>query len=150
MNSRPQLSLHHVGYVVKTIDPLSDQYVSRYGYEVRTPVIHDAVQTAYVQFLQLPGDQTFLELVAPDGPDSKLANAVRRGGKLHHLCYTAGRLEDLIGHFESNGMVLISQPAPASAFAGRRICWLMDDSSQLVELVERRDAADLCRPGLIG
>ena len=44
--------------------------MTRFGYEVRTPVIHDPLQTAFVQFLALPGDRVYLEFVSPDGPES--------------------------------------------------------------------------------
>ena len=47
--------LHHVGYATKQIEPLTESYVARYGYQVSTPVIHDPFQTALVQFLKLEG-----------------------------------------------------------------------------------------------
>lgn len=74
-----QLSLHHVGYAVADIEQAAQSYVRRFGYEVCTPVIHDQTQTAFVQFLRLKSDSVFLELVAPDGPSSKLTRAVRAG-----------------------------------------------------------------------
>jgi methylmalonyl-CoA/ethylmalonyl-CoA epimerase len=40
--------------------------------------MHDAAQTAYVQFLRLPGETSFIEFVAPDGPQSKLAAAIKK------------------------------------------------------------------------
>jgi methylmalonyl-CoA/ethylmalonyl-CoA epimerase len=141
------LSLHHIGYAVKAIEPVAERYVERYGYEVCTPVIHDPLQQAFVQFLRLPGDSAYLEFVAPDSPDAPLANASRRGGKLHHLCYAANDLETTISSLEDEGMLLISEPKTAVAFAKRRICWLIDDNQLLVELVERRDASDGCIPG---
>jgi methylmalonyl-CoA/ethylmalonyl-CoA epimerase len=143
------LHLHHVGYAVKSIDTIAASYVNRYGYEVATPIIHDPLQTAFVQFLKLPGDRAYLEFVAPDGPDSKLTNAVKRGGGLNHLCYITGPLEDTIGQLEQNGMRLISEPKPGLAFADRRICWMLGFRERLsIELVERRDPEDLCPPGL--
>jgi methylmalonyl-CoA/ethylmalonyl-CoA epimerase len=148
MDDNLELSLHHVGYAVKAIEPVADRYVTRYGYEISSPIIHDPLQTAFVQFLQLPGDRTYLEFVAPDSSESKLSNAVKRGGKLHHLCYAANQLDATIAQLEDTGMLLISEPKTAIAFAGRRICWLIDDNSLLVELVERRDKTDLCLPGV--
>ena len=96
----------------------------------------------------LPGDQTYLEFVAPDGLGSKLAATAKKGGGLHHLCYSAGRLEDAIEHLEANGMKLFSDPKPAIAFGGRRICWLLGPDQLLAELVERRNDEDACVPGL--
>jgi hypothetical protein len=61
------LRLHHVGYAVKTIEPMAEAYVQRYGYELSTGIIHDQLQTAFVQFLKLAEDSAYLEFVAPDG-----------------------------------------------------------------------------------
>lgn len=118
----------------------------RFGYHLASPVIHDPLQTAYIQFLQLPGERTYLELVAPDGPGSKLSNAVKRGGGLHHLCYTAAALEEAILRLEAHGMKLISDPKPGVAFDGRRICWLLGADSVPIELCERRTTQDACYP----
>jgi methylmalonyl-CoA/ethylmalonyl-CoA epimerase len=147
MESRSALRLHHVGYVTREIAAIAATYVARYGYGLATGIIHDPLQTALVQFLQLPGDSSYLEFVAPDGPESKLTNAAKRTGGLHHLCYTAGPLETVIVELEETGMKLISEPMPAVAFAGRRICWLMGENSLPIELVERRDDQDACTPG---
>jgi methylmalonyl-CoA/ethylmalonyl-CoA epimerase len=141
------LHLHHVGYVVKEIDQVTEMYLRRYGYEACTPVIHDPLQTALVQFLRLPGDQSYLELVAPDGPESKLLQAASRRGGLNHLCYTAGPLEETIRQLEEEGMSLLAEPKPAVAFRRRRICWLIGTDPVPIELVERRDNDDRCQPG---
>ncbi len=148
MEAISSFALHHIGYAVKAIEPISDSYVTRFGYSVCTPVIHDPLQTALVQFLSLPGDRVYLEFVSPDGPDSRLANAVRKGGGLNHLCYIAGDLEKDADRLVENGMILISPPQPAVAFAGRRICWLMGDDMLPIELVEQNGPGDLCEPGL--
>ena len=148
MGNALELSLHHSGYAVKAIEPVAGRYVERYGYELSTPVIHDPLQKALVQFLRLPGDTAYLEFVAPDSPGSELANATKGGGKLHHICYAANQLEDTIDRLEDEGMLLISEPKLAVAFAGRRICWLMDPDRLLVELVERGGNSDRCTPGM--
>ena len=114
------LNLHHVCYAVRAIDPIAATYVGRYGYDLSTPVIHDPLQTAFVQFLKLAGDRTYLEFVAPDGPESKLMNAAKRGG-LNHLCYATGPLEEVIAQLEESGMQLISEPKPAIAFVRRHL-----------------------------
>jgi methylmalonyl-CoA/ethylmalonyl-CoA epimerase len=141
-------ALHHVGYAVKAIESVSEVYVTRFGYALRTPVIHDPSQTALVQFLSLPGDRVYLEFVSPDGPESRLANAVRKGGGLNHLCYIADNLEQAVDWLVQSGLILVSPPLPAVAFAGRRICWLVGDDLLPIELVERTDLGDSCEPGL--
>ena len=148
-NLIPGLRLHHAGYATSSIPPLVNQYVSRFGYEVCTPLIHDPLQTAMVQFLRLPGDDVYLEFVAPDGPDSKLSRAAHKRGGLHHLCFMAQALENAIDLLVHQGMMLISEPQPAVAFAGRRICWLLGEDPLLVELVERSEVEDRCIPRLV-
>ena len=100
MNSPPTLNLHHIGYAVSNIEPIASTYVSRYGYQLSTPIIHDPLQTAFVQFLRLRGDSSYLEFVAPDSPESKLANVVKLGTGIHHLCFVSGPLESTIAHLE--------------------------------------------------
>jgi methylmalonyl-CoA/ethylmalonyl-CoA epimerase len=142
------LTLHHIGYAVKAIEPVSITYVTRFGYVVRTPIIHDPLQTALVQFLSLPGENIFLELVSPDGPESFLTDAASKRPGLHHLCYSTDSLEATSEWLVQNDMMLISSPQPAVAFRNRRICWLLGEDSVPIELVERTNAGDVCDPGL--
>lgn len=112
-------------------------YVYRFGYEVTSEVIHDPVQTAYVQFLRLPGGLPYLELVLPDGPKSKLANALSRGGGTNHLCYTTPEIELACQQLRRNGMCLIQQPVDAVPFPGQRIAWLIGRDRVPIELLEQ-------------
>jgi methylmalonyl-CoA/ethylmalonyl-CoA epimerase len=143
MPSELGLTLHHVGYAVAEIEPIAKAYVERYGYQVATPIIHDPVQTAFVQFLRLAGDSAYLEFVAPDSPTSKLAKAVTKGGSLNHLCYSVDDIELATNQLYETGMVVLTLPVPAVAFNGRRISWLMGRDRLPVELVERGAAGDL-------
>jgi methylmalonyl-CoA/ethylmalonyl-CoA epimerase len=131
-----QLRLHHVGIAVADVREAAATYISRFGYELKTEVIHDPCQTAYVQFLQLPGDNVYVELVAPDRPDSKLSEAVKRGGGLNHLCYTVEDIDDACRELRASGLLLIQAPVAAVAFAGRRIAWLVGPDRIPTELVE--------------
>jgi len=131
------LRLHHIGIVVPDVAVASAEYTERLGYESASQIIHDPVQTAYVQFLQLPGDGALLELVAPDGPASKLSNALNKGGGLNHLCYETDDIDGSCVELRRHGLVLIHPPVPATAFQGRRIAWLMGRERVLTELVER-------------
>lgn len=133
----PPIRLHHVGIVVADINRAREDYVRRFGFEVRSEVIHDPEQTAYVQFLRMIGDSTYVELVSPDGPESKLANALSKGGGLNHLCYATPDIDGTIKAMTSTGMRLIRKPVPATAFGGRKIAWLLGRDLALVELVEQ-------------
>ena len=140
--------LHHVGYAVAQIEPMVQVYKQRYGYLVESGIIHEPLQTAFVQFLRLPGNESYLEFVAPDSLQSKLSSAVQKGGGLNHLCLICmPGIEQSIVHLEQEGMRLIGEPKPSAAFHGRRICWLLGADRVPVELVERLDVLDQCIPG---
>jgi methylmalonyl-CoA/ethylmalonyl-CoA epimerase len=133
------LPLHHVGMLVTDIQTEVEKWVSRFGYAVETPIIEDPTQTALVQFLRQPGAQHWLELVAPNGPKSKLSAALRKGAGLHHVCFEADDIEGACRHLREQAMFMISRPVPAVAFGGRGVCWFMDRAGLLVELVGAGD-----------
>jgi methylmalonyl-CoA/ethylmalonyl-CoA epimerase len=65
-----------------------------------------------------------------------LALATKKGGGWHHVCYEVSALEKAMDHYRACGCFVVSEPAPAVAFPGRRIAWLMDANRMLFELVE--------------
>jgi methylmalonyl-CoA/ethylmalonyl-CoA epimerase len=137
------LTLHHVGVLVEDISKAASFYLDSLGYESKSGVVHDPVQSAYVQFFKLPHDNVYLELVSPDRPDSKLSNALQKGGGLNHLCYSTGDIEAACIELRAAGLFLISRPVSAVAFNGRRIAWLRGSDRIRVELVERGGAGEL-------
>ena len=131
------LKLHHIGVVAREIEEQRAFYVQSLGYRPVTEVIHDPLQTAYVQFLSIPGADHFLELVAPDGPGSKLTKASRAGVPLNHLCYSTAEIEETLRELGAAGALIVQDPVPAVAFKGRRIAWILSPDQLLTELVER-------------
>jgi methylmalonyl-CoA/ethylmalonyl-CoA epimerase len=129
-------ALHHIGILVKDIERACRSYQQRFGYTVHSDVIHDPLQTAYVQFLRGDGAGPLVELVSPDGPESKLSNALKKGEGLNHLCYFAEAIEDDCRELRSQGMLILQSPVVAEAFSGRRIAWLMGADGLPIELVE--------------
>jgi methylmalonyl-CoA/ethylmalonyl-CoA epimerase len=130
------MRLHHVGVVVRNIERAAADFVSCWGYLRVSGVIHDPLQTAFVQFLRLGEDRPLLELVAPDGPESKLAAAAKERAGAHHICHAVSDIEGTCERLRAQGLIVIQEPVPAVAFPGRRIAWLMDRNRVLTELVE--------------
>lgn len=128
--------LHHIGILVPVIEKHAQDYVQRFGYTIRTDIVHDPLQTAFVQFLEAPGESVFLELVAPDRPDSKLTKALSRGGGLNHLCYAVPDIEGACSDLIASGLPQIHAPTPAVAFNQRRIAWFIGRDRVVFELVE--------------
>jgi methylmalonyl-CoA/ethylmalonyl-CoA epimerase len=143
MQNSPSLALHHVGIAVADVATATTLYIQRLGYIVASPIIHDPAQTAFVQFLKLPGEASFLELVAPDSYASKLSAVVSKGGGLNHLCYSTKDIEAAVEHLRSTGMVTICEPVEAVAFPGRKIAWMLGTDRVPVELVEAGEPGQL-------
>jgi methylmalonyl-CoA/ethylmalonyl-CoA epimerase len=134
--SAVKLNLHHVGIVVQDIAQEAANYRDRLGYDVKSDIMHDPHQTAFVQFFQLAGDAAYVELVSPDGPQSKLSNALKKGGGLNHLCYSTDDIETACAALRAKGMYILQAPVAAVAFEGRRIAWLMGRDMLPIELLE--------------
>jgi methylmalonyl-CoA/ethylmalonyl-CoA epimerase len=129
-------NLHHIGFLVTDISSASAGFVERFGYKVESPIIEDSTQTARVQFLRQPGAIHWLELISPNGPQSKLSQALQHGGGLHHMCYEVANLAAAADILRQQRMLPLGKPCPATAFSGRLIAWFMDRGKLLVELLE--------------
>jgi methylmalonyl-CoA/ethylmalonyl-CoA epimerase len=130
------VGLHHVGFLTGDLEGTSQHFNSVLGYKIESRVVEDSLQTARVQFLRQPGGTSWLELVTPNGEGGKLANALKQGDGLHHLCYEVTDLESACSAYRDRGCLMVGSPTPAVAFDGRRIAWFMDRRRFLFELVE--------------
>jgi len=133
------VSLHHVGFVVKSIAEVGQEFALSTGTEWNGEIIHDPLQRARVSFFQPPGTGApAIELVEPAGADSPVeAFLNKRGGGLHHLCYEVDSLESKLEWHRSQHDLVLRAPVPAVAFGGRRIAWVYTRHKLLVEYLER-------------
>lgn len=128
---------HHVGVAVADIaayrrdlfDPLFQPL------EVSAPVA-DPIQRVRVAFATMRGG-TVIELVEPLGPGSPVDRLLAAGrGGLYHLCYEVDDLDAAIAQFRLRRCLPLARPAPAVAFGGRRIVFLLTPQRDLIELLE--------------
>jgi methylmalonyl-CoA/ethylmalonyl-CoA epimerase len=120
------VKFHHVGLVVREIEKSMSDHQQRYGFAPLSPIVDDHVQQARVVLLD-SGSNSLIELVEPFGSTSPLHKVLTRRAPLHHLCFEVASLDDSISR---------RTRAPAPLFDGRRIAWLCDESSALIELLE--------------
>jgi methylmalonyl-CoA/ethylmalonyl-CoA epimerase len=133
------LGLHHIGCVVDSIENRIESYKTSLGSVSVSPVFADPIQRSRVVLLDLPGPGAArVELIEPAEPDSPVAQFLKKGGGLHHLCYEVDDLQGQILWMKSQRAVLIRSPRPAVAFGGRRIAWMRTPDSLLIEYLERR------------
>ena len=131
-------SFHHVGFVVKSIAEMGQDFARSIGAPWGGVIIHDPLQEAKVSFFRTAGDAPAVELVEPAGEKSPLHNFIaKNGGGLHHVCYEVDQLETQLEQSRAAGCVVVKQPLPAVAFDGRRIAWIFTRHKLLVEYLER-------------
>jgi methylmalonyl-CoA/ethylmalonyl-CoA epimerase len=132
------MKFSHVGIAVSNIDQAVAAYGRIFGYTVRSGPFFDPIQKASVCFMAAGQDGDVpVELVAPAGDDSPVSKFLEKGIGTYHLCYEVDDIGEALKHVRSQGCVVVSEPVPAVAFAGRRIAWFYTPTRQLTELVER-------------
>ena len=131
------LKLHHIGFVVHSIQECAESFALSLGATWDGRVVFDPVQMVHVTFFQghSPTDP-LVELVEPDGPESPVSQFLQRGGGLHHVCYEVSELDSHLRFCQSVGTRIIRRPVPAVAFGGRRIAWGITKKRLLVEFLE--------------
>jgi len=130
------LRLHHVGFVVASIEQAMPGFVRSLAATWDERVIYDPLQKVKVAFLTTRVQDPQIELVEPAGEDSPVLRFLEQGGGLHHVCYEVADLEEQLVEFRSRGAVIAKRPKPAVAFGGRRIAWVITAEKLLVELLE--------------
>lgn len=141
-NSQNGVTLHHVGYVVQSIQNSAASFAKSLALEWDGKIIHDPLQTVLVSFFKpiAPGNAV-IELVEPVGTESKVYPFLERGGGLHHLCYEVDSLDRQLIWTKENHDTIVRRPQPAVAFEGRRIAWVFTKMRLLVEYLERHSPA---------
>lgn len=130
--------LHHVGVATKKLEATAQLLEQMFGYRTISGPFADPIQRVAVSFLTMSKEDTVeLELVEPLTADSPVQSILQKdGGTAYHLCLETADLDAALLHARSLRCVVVSAPAPAVAFGGRRIAWVYTPTRQLIELVE--------------
>jgi methylmalonyl-CoA/ethylmalonyl-CoA epimerase len=135
--TRDDLKLHHIGFVVSSIEESAQSFALSLGAIWDGNIVFDPLQKVCVTFFQgHNGADPLIELVEPSGPESPVSQFLKRGGGLHHLCYEVKDLDSHLRSCQSVGTMIIRPPVPAVAFGGRRIAWGVTKKRLLMEFLE--------------
>jgi methylmalonyl-CoA/ethylmalonyl-CoA epimerase len=123
---------------VPSLGPTTELLSTLFGYKVVSGPFDDPIQKVSVNFLaKSDEDVAEIELIAPITEDSPIRSMLAKdGGGAYHLCFETNDIDGALTHAKNNGCIVVSGPAPAVAFQGRRIAWIYTRSRQLFELVE--------------
>jgi len=126
---------HHVGIAVKSIEKTAVLFMEA-GYKM-TSIFFDPKQNVKISFLEKTGSP-LLELVEPVDEKSPVRNILDKVGvSAYHFCYEVENLDDSITQLRQKKFLLLVKPLEAVAFNGRRICFLYNKETGLIELLEK-------------
>ena len=131
-----ELRFHHIGIAVNNISETAALYINA-GYE-KTDTVFDPVQNVHICFLSKSGMPT-LELLAPNDENSPVYKTLQKNGVTpYHCCYEADDIEEAVSKLRKLRYVVISRPVPAVAMESKRVCFLFNKKTGLIELVESK------------
>jgi len=126
---------HHIGIATADIE-FSKQAYSQLGY-VGEEIIYDPIQKVVLCFLNKP-NAPIIELVSPTEESSPVKSILKKNGTIpYHTCFEVMDLEENINKLKKSKFILIVKPVPAIAFSNRRICFLYNRDTGLIELLEK-------------
>ncbi|WP_323028820.1 VOC family protein [Castellaniella defragrans] len=125
---------HHIGYACRSIDKTRIPFEGL-GYRQEGGCFVDPIQGVAGCFLIGRGPR--IELLENLEGSETLTSWLDAGVSIYHLAYLVGRLEEGIEWARRQRGKLIAQPAPAVAFGGRLICFVMLPGRFLIEFIER-------------
>jgi len=129
--------MHHVGYVVHSIDSCVQGFQRSLDAVWDGVVFEDRCQKVKVAFLSTGDSDTLIELVEPNAADAPVRRFLAEtGGGLHHVCYEVDELDRELAATRTRGGLIAKRPMAAVAFGGRRIAWIITAEKLLVELLE--------------
>lgn len=131
------LRLNHLGVAVRSIAGALPLHTEVLGQTVVSGPFEDPIQKVRVCFLSAGATHDVpIELVEPLGADSPIVKMLAKGVAGYHLCYEVADLDAALAAISARRWVIVSKPAPAVAFGGRRIAWFYTPSQELIELLE--------------
>jgi len=129
----PPFAFHHIGYACRSIDRARTPF-DGLGYHQEGERFIDPVQGVAGCFLIGAGPR--IELLENLENSETLTPWLDAGVSMYHLAYEVARLDDGLAWARLRRGKLMAAPAPAVAFGGRPICFVMLPDRLLIEFIE--------------
>lgn len=133
MLDAPGVTFHHLGVACRDVARELAGW-TRLGYRQEGEAFTDPIQKIHGCFIVGPGPR--LELLAPAGEGSPVQGFLQRGTKFYHQGFEVADFDGTLDRLREAGARLTADPAPAVAFGGRRIAFLMTPTLNLIEIIE--------------
>ena len=133
------MKLHHIGIASDDIDSAIQRHRALFNLHPITEVVKDPVQKVLAVLLSAPEAPVPIEIVAPLTDDSPLANILKKGIRIYHLCYLVEDIEKALEYARKQNSVIVSKPSPAKLYNGRRIAFIYTPDKYVVEFLEQEE-----------
>lgn len=129
-----KLTFHHIGIACRDIAKSQAFYTSM-GYHAAN-IVDDPLQHVRVCFLEKEGAPR-LELLEPLDDQSPVNRTLATVGvSPYHQCYEVDDIDAAIIELRGQRFLTVKEPLPACAMDGRRVAFLFQKNTGLIELVE--------------
>lgn len=126
--------INHVAIAVADLDEAISHYKTRYQVE---PESREVIEADGVEEAMLRVGESYVQLIAPTGPDTTVARYLERNGEgLHHIGYEVADVTEALAHLRAEGARLIDQE-PRRGGGGALVAFVhpKDGLGTLIELV---------------
>lgn len=128
------LKVHHIGYLVKKIEPAISSF-EKLGYQITQNTVYDDIRKVNICFMEKDG--YCVELVSPASETSVVSGLMKRfKNSPYHICYETENFEDDYMTLVSEGFMAIDTPTPAPALQGREVVFMTSASVGMIELIK--------------
>jgi methylmalonyl-CoA/ethylmalonyl-CoA epimerase len=128
---------HHLGIATRSLAKEVDSY-SHLGYEPEGGEFQDDHQG--IRGLFLAGGGPRLEILEPIEGSKTLEPILLRGLKCYHHAYEVEEMEVSMSALQEERALIVRAAAPAIAFGGRRVAFMMLQNRWMVELIDAKAA----------
>jgi hypothetical protein len=132
MASQHSLRVHHVGLLVQHIET----YLENSFWSLRSPIVYDPIQKARLCLVGLATDDGHLvELIEPEGEQSRTYRAFANGQRQHHICFWVPDRAVADALFSAYRFLPVTDWEPAPLFEGRPVRFAYTRNRELLEFV---------------
>ena len=129
------MKIDHIAIAVSSVDVAADKLCALLGYARKTAKVLNTRQKVVVLFLG-KGHSMDIKLIEPSEADSPLWAFIRKGGGLHHLCFSVPDVSAACEGLSAKGARVVTAPAPGEAFDDNLIAFCYLGLGLNIELID--------------
>lgn len=131
------MKIEHYGFLTTDIKKSINQF-EQLGYKISSELIFDDFRGVNILFMN--NENHKIELVESMRQDSVVSNIINnKKNMVYHTCYICENIISKIHELSNQGYFLISEAAPAIAFKGRLVAFMMSKYAGIIELLEEKE-----------